>query len=314
MHRPSISTRLDCMTQRWPSSIKREWRRYIRYYCREIVDPGAATSDRQMLPYWHLLPKWLAEKYNRESSDSIPRQTLDDILWAQYCVFLSIRIKDDLFDGQGISTPLFFVADQFLAEAGVAFNTFFRHSHSFWKTFTGCLQETTVAICELDSMQRRRRVSLKELRAAYVRLSSVFKLGSAAVCHLAGRENDRAPVEAAADHLAIAGQVLDDFQDIGEDLKRGRLNYAARYMLGTSNRTHIGMDEAAGAIAERLMHSDKPGHLLRDIGGYVKEADRSLAPLGLREAKPYFSEYLRSLEAMEDSLDRQRVLRLFGKA
>ena len=314
MSRSPFPARLDCISQRWPPSIRREWRQYIRRYCREIEDADSGASGRQPLPYWLLLPTWLARKYNRESSDRISRKALNDILWAQYCVFLSIRIKDDLFDGQGISTPLFFVADEFLTEACIIFSESFRHSHRFWKTFTVCLQETIGAIWELETLQRRRRVSLKAMRAGYVRQSAVFKIGSAAVCHLAGRKRDCALVETAADHLAIAGQVLDDLQDIGEDLKQGRLNYAARYMIGSSNRAHIGKGDAAGVIAERLLRSDKVGRLLRDVGGHVQNADQSLQKLGLREAEPYFSEHMRSLEAMEEAPGRQRILRIFGTA
>ncbi len=308
----SLFDRLDTISRGWPPSIKGEFRRYIRRYCQESESAGRIIDDYRSLPYWHLFPVWLARKYNARTPGTIAGRVLDDILWGQYGVFLAMRIKDDLFDDREITSLLFFAADQFLADASAVFFRHLHHSNRFRDIFTGSINETVRAFMEVEAMLRRRRVSLRRLRDGHARVSSVFKIGSAAICHLAGRPRDFAPVSAAADNLAVAGQILDDFRDMNEDLDRGRLNYAARFIMGTSRPAAAGRDEAVGRIAERLLYSGRLARLFREVIRHVESARDVLGPLRLPKADRYFSDYVQAVRKMADEVARERSRRIFG--
>ena len=162
----------------------------------------------------------------------------------------------------------------------------------------------------MDAMQRRRRVSLRQMRIGHARVASIFKIGSAAVCHLAGRAREFSVVEAAADDLAVAGQIFDDFLDMAEDASRGHLNYAARFILGASVPADAGSEKVVNLIADRLIRSDRVGRLFDEIIGHAEAARHALAPLNLPEAEPYFSDYRRALEATAAALGRERASRM----
>ncbi len=310
----SLTTRLGSMSQSWPPSIRRELNRYIRRFYREGGRACDNVGDIHRQPYWFFLPTWLRKKYNQETSSKISKKVLDDILWAQYCVFLSIRIKDDMYDGEEIATPLFFAADQFLSEAC---DILFRHLNGvprFWPIFTGSLKETITAFWEVDAMQQRGRVSLRRMRVGYARVSSIFKIGSAAICYLAGHGRDVSIVESASDELAIAGQILDDFHDMDEDMSRKRLNYAARFILGSTQPRGEGREDTLQLLAERLLYTDRVTRLFDEVIGHVQAAENSLIRLKLSGAEQYFPAYVESLEILRDKLREEQANRIFGTA
>lgn len=289
--------------------MKSDFRAYIRRFQCGPDNASASADETRTLPYWLLLPGWLAAAYNRRApaSEKITERTLNDVLWGQYCVFLSVRIKDDLFDRQASSTMLLFAADQFMADSC---NILFRHigqSDRFRKTFTELLKATLQSIMEVDAMQRRARVSLKAMRIGHARVSSIFKIGSAGLCCLADRWRDFSRVAAACDELAVAGQIIDDFQDIDEDLRDGRINYAARFLLGTANSARAGSADTRRRLAERLLFSNRTGRLIARIGDHIRTAHDALAPLGLKETDTYCTEYQRSLKRVADAISRERL-------
>jgi len=310
----SLTTRLGSISQSWPPSIRRELNRYIRRFYRKGGCENAGLNDIHRQPYWFLLPTWLRKKYNHNTSSRISKKVLDDILWAQYCVFLSIRIKDDLYDGEEIASPLFFAADQFLSEAC---DVLFRHLKGvprFWPIFTGSLKETITAFWEVDALQQRDRVSLTRMKIGYARVSSIFKIGSAAICHLAGHGRDISTVESATDELAIAGQMLDDFHDMNEDLSRKRLNYAVRFLLGSSGPYGENREDTLQLLAERVLYTDRVTRLFDEVIGHVQAAESSLNRLELSGAEQYFPAYVESLEILRDKLREKQANRIFGTA
>lgn len=296
----------------WPPTMRREFRRYIRRFYRETRGRTGCDDPIRSQPYWLLFPVWLARKYARAPSDRIGKVALNDILWGQYCVFLSVRIKDDLYDGQTSASSLLGAADYFLTEAYNVFSRHIANGDRFWDMFSENLNETSQAIIEVDAMQRLRRVSLARMRDGHARVSSIFKIGSAAVCCLTDHPDHMTHVAEASDRLAIAGQILDDFQDMEEDFRQGRLNYAARFILGASRQTATWRDDALHHIAERLLYSDSAARLFAEVIGHVHMTSRLLAPLRLAETEEYVAEYTRSLEGTAEAVGRVRVDRIFG--
>lgn len=296
----------------WPPTMRRDFRRYIRRFYRESRGRAECDDPIRSQPYWLLFPVWLARKYADAPSNGIGEGALNDILWGQYSVFLSVRIKDDLFDGQTSASSLLEAADHFLAEAGRVYSRHIGEGDRFWEMYSEYLNETAQGIIDVDAMQRLRRVSLSRMRDGHARVSSIFKIGSAAVCCLTDHQDHMTHVGDACDRLAIAGQILDDFQDIEEDFRQGRLNYAARFILGTSRQTAAWREDALHQIAERLLFSESAARLFAEVIGHVHMTSRMLAPLRLPETEEYVTEYARSLERTAEAVGRVRVDRIFG--
>ncbi len=296
----------------WSPAMRQEFHRYIRRFYRETHSRTECDDPVRSQPYWLLFPAWLARKYGRMSSNRLDKGTLNDILWGQYCVFLAVRIKDDLFDGQTSASCLLGAADHFLAEGCKVFSRHVPNENRFWDFFSGYLKETSVAIIEVDAMQRRRRVSLTQMRDGHARVSSIFKIGAAAVCCLANHPDHMNCISEAFDKLAVAGQILDDFQDIDEDFRQGRLNYAARFILGASRQAAMRREDALHHIAERLLYSDSAARLFAEVIGHVHMTSRLLSPLRLPETEEYVTEYARSLESTAEAVGRVRAHRIFG--
>jgi hypothetical protein len=292
--------------------MRQEFHRYLRGFYRETVSRTACEDSTRTQPYWLLFPGWLSHKYAGKAPNRISRGTLNDILWGQYCVFLAVRIKDDLFDGQTSASCLLGAADHFLAEACNVFSRHISNENRFWDMFSDNLKETSLAIIEVDAMQRRRRVSLTQMRDGHARVSSIFKIGTAAVCCLAESAGHMKHLSRGFDRLAVAGQILDDFQDIDEDFRQGRLNYAARFILGASRQAAVPREDALHHIAERLLYSDSAARLFAEVIGHVYMTSRILAPLKLPEVDDYINKYAQSLERTADAVGRERARRVLG--
>jgi hypothetical protein len=216
-----------------------------------------------------------------------------------------------LYDEQGITSKLFFAADLFLTEAFATFHKHLGQSPKFWDTCADSIQESILAFWEVDAMQKRQQVSFKEMRSGHARIASIFKIASAAVCYLAGRRHDYSIVETALDELAIAGQILDDFQDMDEDIKQGRLNYAARFILGSSAKTGAKSGDASSLVAERILYSDRVARLFEEIAEHVESSYSTVARLKIPEAAKYYSNYKQSIKKTADALDRERMRHIF---
>lgn len=306
-----LTSYIDESIASWPPAMRRVFHRYIRRFYRETDGRTDAEDTVRTQPYWLLFPAWLVRKYGEKRPNCIGEGKLNDILWGQYGVFLAVRIKDDLFDGQTSASSLLEAADHFLAEACKVFSQHIGDRNRFWEIFSDSLKETSQAIIEVDALERRRRVSLTQLRDGHARVSSVFKIGAAAVCCLAEHPEHMKHISDAFDHLAIAGQILDDFQDIDEDFRQGRLNYAARFILGSSRQTATRREDALHAIAERLLYSDSATRLFAEVIGHVHMTSRKLAPLRMPETDDYICQYAQSLERTADAIGRERARYIF---
>src|SRR2546427_2364648 len=77
---------------------------------------GIETPAIEPLPDWLTIPVQLHEAWASERTGK-PVADLGDVLWAQYALFLYIRLQDDLLDRQQQDLRLLFVADRFLLES-----------------------------------------------------------------------------------------------------------------------------------------------------------------------------------------------------
>jgi len=243
--------------------------------------------------------------------DGDSRNFLNDILWGQYCLFLFVRIQDDLFDGQADSPSLLFASDQFLFEAECTFSNHFRCESPFWDIYRRCLQSTTRAIVYVDRLQQTQSSSPQKLLAEYAWVCAIFKVGSVAICAKFNRMKDFTRVAAFADEMAIAGQILDDLEDIEEDLQRKRFNYTTTFLLHYPKKRKSPRNETLRQIAENLLFTNVATKLFLELQRRLELADEALRPLQLMASRKYLRFYRQSLDNMENQLHRQRVKLLF---
>ena len=92
-----------------------------------------------------------------------------------------------------------------------------------------------ISIILTDKLQRKRKTKVKDLLQAYADVAAIFKIGITAICE---KKKDFTRLKLFykfADELAIISQLFDDFYDILEDLKLGKINSAVRIILDTAS-------------------------------------------------------------------------------
>lgn len=296
------------LCRKWPAMIRDDFLRFRRSFHERRPAPSGVKQ-----PYWMLMPQWLWTSFNehKKSPRAGPR-FLHDILWAQHCLFMVLRLQDDLFDGEVAPHSLIYASDLFLLECDRVLGRHFRQSPEFEIAKRGFLRKTIHGIVEADALQSFPGNGYRSLPAEYRRQCALFKLGSFAVCLKAGRMKLFPRVSAYCDQMAVVGQILDDVIDIREDFNRGRLNYAASLILRPRRQTVPVKKRSLRQIASNILRSDVAESLLADLRGHLELAASTIAPLRLEPAAEYLIAYREAIEEMAKQIRRQRVKTLFG--
>jgi hypothetical protein len=297
------------------SDSVRDLQRRIRAYLTSAPYAGLPALDRYLCPrspeprrtrrrsggqrYWIQLPQWLFAAC-RPAPNAVDREFLRDVLWAQYCLFLFVRIHDDLIDGQADDRRLIVVADELLLESQRVFARHF-HDGRFASTVRDFVGATLAAILEVDAVQAIPRAFTAERLDLYARVSSIFKAGSAAVLAHVGRRRQFAHVALFCDHLAIAMQVLDDLFDIDQDLARGRFNFAGNIVLNGAPRSE------AARLAKSVLVDDTVGRVIDVARDHVDRAAEAIAPIGVAAAARYVRRLQVEIRRYGDQVHRARV-------
>ena len=299
---PLLERRVAVLLRSWPEAIVSD---IVGYLSGSPDDVSGAAKGAER--FWTELPRWLTADRRFASAKHIDRRWLNDILWAQYCLFLFVRIHDDLFDGQARTPSLIFVADALLLESE---RTLAKHfpDGPFWPLFRKCLETTIRGIMEVDARQQRPGALNERSLALYADVSAIFKIGGAAVCVRSGRMREFRRLSVFADDIAIAGQILDDVLDVQEDLARGRYNFAANQLLAGDD---VSSDDIAGRLAQSVLFDDGVGRLLDVAGKHLDRADAAIAPLRLASAAAYVGTFRRSLDAFRRRIHNARVEHVF---
>jgi hypothetical protein len=259
------------------------------------------------------LPFWLADVYRqRNVALTTSRNFMRDILWAQYCLFVFIRIQDDLFDKHTERSSLIYASDLFLFEAERMFSRYFRKSSVFWNIYRSCIAETILAIASGDSMERKPVRNRAQLLSAHGRTSKICNVAPAALCLKAGRMKDFKRVSVFSTEMMKAGAIVDDLQDMEEDLNRGRFNYAASFFLHSIRMKKSTKQNVRRQVVRNVLLSDGLTKLFKEINRHLDLAERSINPFALPAAAKYLQSYRRSIEMMENSIHRWRVRTIFG--
>ncbi len=264
------------------------------------------------LPYWLLLPAWLVSAYRPEGIGRKKNpKFLQDTLWAQYCVFLSVRIQDDLFDAQADLRPLLFVSDQFLIDAERTLSKHFERTSRFWNIYRDCLETSTRTIVEVDRIQQTTTGNPDQLLNGYARISEVLKVGSAAICWKLERSSDFRQISRFCDELAIVGQIFDDLLDVDEDFRRHRFNYVTAVLFRQRGRSTVRPRSLDGLAVELLYHGGLD-RLMSEVRRRLRRAHQAIKLLGIEGAPQYLAAYEDAVDRFESQLHRNRVKLIFG--
>ncbi len=261
--------------------------------------------------YWLQAAEWLADAFDRRST-ACGHRFFEDLCWVQYCVYATFRVQDDLVDGDTRDPLLAVEANRLLVEASRCAARHFEGSSPFWSVFQGSIEATSRAIASLDELQRTaEREPHKELKL-YVDLAACLRIAAAAMAIGADREELwEQRIAPALDRLAVAGQILDDLQDLEEDLRAGRLNYAA-WSLG---RPIFGATPEATltVIASNLATGERLAELLDVPKRLVAEAAEVLGRTVCPPLHAYLLRYRDGVDAVESEMSARRDMLLLRK-
>jgi hypothetical protein len=233
------------------------------------------------------------------------------VLWGQYCVFLSVRIHDDLLDGQLPKSNLIFVADDLLLESQRAFAAQV-NTVSFRALFERHLRTTLRAIIAVDALQTRPGGMTRATLRLHSRVSAIFNLATAAACLACRRPAMIRRFESVYANLAVAGQLLDDLSDVEEDLARRRHNFVANVLGG---RRSLGAGRQSHQRIFRAVFRDNAiDDVLALARAYVVRAAAGAVEAKIAEIDTYLEMYLAEIERRRDAVHRARVAHVFGRS
>lgn len=254
--------------------------------------------------YWLLIPEWLADAFGLTATSG-GRRRLEEICWIQYLVYALFRVQDDLVDGDSVDTRLAVSANQLLTEAVSAAANLFGRGSSFWTIFRRNIDATSRALVRLDRLQatpdRPPHVELE----LYGELSACLGIAAAGVSVLAGREDAwRRSLAPALDRLAVAAQLVDDLRDLGDDLRRGRINYAAWYLA----RPIFGdsPEVIQAVVASNLATTDRLDALLAEARRQLDDALACLEEPAFSRIRAYVDDYRRGVGGLGRRLHDRR--------
>ncbi len=296
----SPAVRLRRLLRSFPRPLQETVRPYLRGLRRR--SSAQRYPDRK---YWTVIPEILIRSLS--SAGRPVGSFLDDLRWGQYCIFLHVRIYDDLLDGHVGASRLRVAADLTLADGRKAFARHFGPRSSFWRVFTDLLAVTVKAIAAVDILQRRLRPPTVILRQ-YANISAVFKIGLAAACIHSDRRKQYKQMARCFDAIAIAGQIIDDLEDFEEDLRRRRFNSVAA-ILARTFRDGASPPDLEHRLAGALLYGDGTARVMQVLTGQLDRAEKALHGLRLPEVRRYLSEERLAVARLSDSLQRKWILR-----
>jgi hypothetical protein len=294
-------------------SLSRTWHPHLahsfeRYASARTHAWRARKVGAQTEPHWLLVPQWLMEQSGRKGTGD--RKFLRDCLLGQFCAFLAVKLHDDLFDGHISDRSLIYAADHLLVSAHRAFRPHFPTASPFWAFFDLSIRRTINAIIDWDHSQLHGfgPVSLvKEITSAGY---AVCNIATYAVCLRLRKPQLYRALLPCTDELAFVGQLLDDLEDMQADYLRGRLNYAARFLL---RRRISGRTEIAQRLAMAILVDGTGGKFFRLLEKHLRRASDIALTVGMPELVRYTTEHLEGLESADMLLHRKRVQLVFGK-
>jgi len=293
------------LSRTWHPRLARSFERYAtaRTHMWRVRKVGAQTE-----PHWLLLPQWLVQQHGRK--DRAGSRFLADVLRGQFCAFLGIKLQDELFDQQVSDRSLIYVADHLILSAREAFNPHFSEKSALWPFFNSSLRDTINSIIHWDQAQLHGFGPVSSVKAMTSAGYAVCNLATFAVCLRLKKFRLFQALLSCTDEIAFVGQLLDDLEDIEPDFARGRLNYAARFLLNRPVKSSADLNHR---LASAVIVDGRLGEFLRMLGRHLDRAASIAARVKLPELLEYITRHREVLESLDRQQHQMRAGLLFGK-
>lgn len=278
-----------------------------------VEDPspgGALSSLAERPPYWLVLPCELAAAW--VAGGELPEEDLDGLLWGQFCLFLAIRLQDDLLDGDVEDAALQFVANRFLVESLEAFERA-ELPPEFRRELRRCIRATSDGILAVQKLESRWGGFGEAHLPLHAEASAVLRVGAAAVCFRLERPGDLSWLEEVSDRLVVVGQICDDLKDLAEDLGRGRFTWVANRLGDARPVEKATLDECERRVRRGLLSARRTGEIFAVARSQLAAGEWSAAtagaPAGILDR---VARVKASLDRFERGLHEDRVRSVLG--
>ncbi|MCX6169975.1 MAG: hypothetical protein NTX65_11575 [Ignavibacteriales bacterium] len=305
----SFNTRLEKKAGLWPKEQTELLNDYLKssnvYLLRNSI-----THKLKELPYWISLPCWIHYKWKTENLLRV-QYSLEDLLWAQFCVYLSIKIGDDELDGQTNITSSGSISKLLLTEAEFTLSNYFAPSANFWKYYHDYLIETNSAISSVNELQHNWSLETDQLEKEYYLLSSALKIATLAIFSVNKKQDEFEPADNYLDEMSTGGQILDDFLDYEEDLHSGKLNYAARILLSGFHE-NFSQVKILEKIIESIIRTNNHKIIFDLVRSHYNKAHDAAMVYHLVKEDKYHSVELMRLNKHQNKIHHDRVRLVLG--
>lgn len=275
---------------------------------------GVSGGVEGSTPNWLLLPIILHRCWGAEETGSIAPSTLDDVLWGQYALFLHVRILDDLLDGHRNDLRLALVGDYFLLESLESLRALpALDCAAFRKFHRDRLRDTLKGALEVRQLESVPGQFTRQHLPLHARVNAIFKMATAAVCHLHSRAGESEWIFRLQDRLAVFGQVWDDFQDLWSDLEEDRFTWVGNTLLeGWGDREPRG--GRGWPLAKwALLDPDGTRPVIEELTGIAETAWTELPPDAPAAVRELVQDLKGRPEALDRLLHRARLQSVFGE-
>jgi hypothetical protein len=143
----------------------------------------------------------------------------------------------------------------------------------------------------------------------YAHVDSIFTVGWMALCMKADGHAQIPALRRISRHLAIAGQILDDLEDVADDLRRSRFNYVANVLSRPAERRALARRGARAlpCLTRRLVLEPGGLAIIHEVARHLKRAHDLASPLRLPLLDAYLRAGRNAVDAMALSLHRRQV-------
>jgi len=308
---PLVRRRRELLS-RWPRRLAEATESHARWLAGDRAEARSAPEEQER--DWLLLPRWIAEALlPGTAGENRRRELLDDVLWAQYCLYLAVRVEDDLFDGQAEDRSLTAAPPLLRSEAQRVLGRHLSRDSPFWEILHRYQDQTTHAILEVDELQRRPGALGADALEAYARVSRILGAGSAAICAAADRLDLLPVIEAFSDSVAIVDQILDDLADMEEDLENGRWNFAVNAIVSPLESDTAEGQALAARIDRNIVYDDAIGKLLAHCHEHLERARIAAAKLPVPGTSDHLDRVAERIDAAKQDAHERRVALFFAR-
>jgi hypothetical protein len=308
MIQESVQHRLEKFITNWPSELRDEFKEIYR--AEKNPNHTNDPTSKPELPIWMQIIDTLKDNLESNNSYEKKESMLNDIGWIQYCVLMTYRIKDDLFDSDLQNNSLVVVPDLFLFEAIRSLQKFYESSNPFWDWYLKVIESSIIHFLKIGQIQKNVYTNPVTLIELYEKLCSIFNFYIYIIYENSNINASKEELFLFNQKLLSADQIIDDIMDIEEDFNQGRYNYAVlqllEYRKGDIDFNTISLKDIEFIIRDRGFDQ-----IFNQIFENIEIAKKSIEVSNCGALLKFTENYLEEVSSLKKYLHTQRVRTIF---